>query len=341
MADSTSALKSMAAIALAAFFCALGSAGAKQPTALSPQAAWYAAYLKDSRLVPLPDGRSLNLYCVGTGSPTVMLESGLGGGAYDWRAVQHKIAAQTRVCSYDRAGYGKSSPGPLPRDARAEVADFEALLKSADLRGPYVLVGHSMGGGYIVRLFAERHLEDVAALVLIDPSVENQIPIFEAALPVIGEGARKSLANAQRCGVPNPSADLLKDCTKAVPEGFPPDLAAAWITAHGAADVQTWTSEMQSFFTLDSSEVAAERRTFGSAPLIILTRGERSTNMTKEQAETEWTLWNKLHDDLAKLSTAGVNRVVPGANHYIHLDQPDAVVQAVNEAVMAARQHRN
>ena len=65
--------------------------------------------------------------------------------------------------------------------------------------------------------------------------------------------------------------------------------------------------------------------------MIVLTRGERSTNMPTDQAETEWNIWNKMHDDLAKLSKAGVNRVVPGANHYIQLDKPDVVVDAVLE----------
>jgi pimeloyl-ACP methyl ester carboxylesterase len=315
---------------------AIAPAEAEQKPPLSPQAAWYTAYQRDSRLVTLPDGRKLNLYCVGTGSPTVMLESGIGGDAYDWRAVQDKIAAQTRVCSYDRAGLGKSSLGPLPRDVKAEVADFEALLKAADLRGPYVLVGHSVGG-YLVRLFAFRHLDDVAALVLVDPSVDDQLPLMEAALPMLADGIKKSVDNAQYCSNPNPSDEVLKNCTKDAPESFPPDLKAAWMAAHGVAFTQTWASEMVSFPTMDSPEVVAEKRSLGSMPLIILTRGERSTNMTNEQAETEWTVWNKLHEDLAKLSSAGVNRVVPGANHYIQLDQPDAVVQAVDEAVTAAR----
>lgn len=141
--------------------------------------------------------------------------------------------------------------------------------------------------------------------------------------------------------MPNPTAETLKDCTRAVPDGFPHDLAAAWSANHNAASAQAYGSEVESFLNADSPEVAAERRSFGEMPLIILTRGERSTNMPKDQAEAEWTAWNGLHDDLARLSTRGVNRVVAGANHYIQLDQPDAVVYAVGEAVTAARQKSN
>ena len=314
----------------------LFAAGSVSAEPLSPQAAWYAAYRQGSRLVPLADGRKLNLYCIGTGSPTVLLESGIGGDAYDWRSVQDDIARQTRVCAYDRAGLGRSDPGPMPRDTRAEAADLEALLVAADLRGPYVLVGHSMGG-YIVSVFANRHFGDVAGIVLVDPSVENQLPVMEAAAPAGADGDKKSLAFARHCGTPDSTPDIVKACARPAPTDFPPELAAAWAQAHGAAAIQTFSSEVDSFVTADSAQVVAERRDFGAIPLIVLTRGERSTNFPPDQAEAEWTVWNKLHGDLARLSTIGVNRVVPGANHYIQLDQPQAVVDAVAEVVTAAR----
>jgi hypothetical protein len=160
---------------------------------------------------------------------------------------------------------------------------------------------------------------------------------MEAAAPAGAEGDKKSLAFARRCGTPNPTPDILKDCARPAPTDFPPDLSAAWVAAHGAASIQTFSSEVASFVALDSAEVVAERRDFGAMPLIVLTRGERSTNFPPDQAAAEWTVWNKLHDDVARLSTIGVNRVVPGANHYIQLDKPQAVVDAVGEVVTAAR----
>lgn len=322
---------------LVSFF---GVATAQQSAPLPASAEWFAAFQRDSRVVRLPDGRNLNVYCKGTGSPTVMLESGIGGSAYDWWAVQDKISKLSRVCAYDRAGLGRSSPGPLPRDTKAEVADLEALLKASGIRAPYVLVGHSMGG-YNVRLFAFRHPADVAGLVLVDPSTENQIPILEAAVPAIAEGDRNSLNYARHCGDPQATADVIKECTRSAPDGFPPDLAADYVAARGFASRQAFASEVESFLTLDSPEVAAERRPLGAIPLIVLTRGERSTNMPADQAETEWTLWNQMHDELAKLSTVGVNRVVSGANHYIQLDKPDEVVDAIKEVLAAARRKKS
>lgn len=327
------------AIAAGLLLLCSGAAVADQPTTLPDSALWFAAFQRDARLVRLPDGRKLDLYCIGTGSPTVLLESGIGGSAFDWRSVQDKIAKLSRVCAYDRAGLGRSTAGPMPRDVKAEVADLEALLKAARLPSPYVLVGHSMGG-YNVRLYAFRHPDSVAGLVLVDPSVEDQIPIMEAALPALAENDRSSVAFARRCGDPKATAETIKQCTRPAPDGFPPDLAAAFVAAHGPASLQAFGSEVVSFIERDSQEVAAERRSLGAMPLIVLTRGLRSTNMTPEQAETEWTLWNRLHEDLAKLSSAGVHRVVPGADHYIQVDQPDAVVAAVDEVLVAARSRR-
>jgi pimeloyl-ACP methyl ester carboxylesterase len=93
----------------------------------------------------------------------VILDSGISAWAVPWRFVQDDIARTTRVCAYDRAGSGASSPGPLPRDTRAAVADLEALLMAAAIKGPYVMVGHSMGG-YDIRLFADRRPVDVAGI---------------------------------------------------------------------------------------------------------------------------------------------------------------------------------
>lgn len=318
-----------------ALLCVAGSVAA-QTSAPSAPAAWFAAYQRDGRPVRLPDGRTMNLYCLGKGSPTVVLESGIGGGAYDWWAVQDRIAGLTRVCAYDRAGIGRSPPGPFPRDTRAEAADLDALLRASEVKGPYVLVGHSMGG-YNVRLFASRHPDQVAGMVLVDPAVENQIPVLEAAVPAIAENDRKSVAYIGACADPRRSEETARRCGRSAPASFPPDLAAAYASAFGLSYFQTFQSEVQSFLTVDSGQVAAERRPLGDMPFIVLTRGERSTDMPADQAATEWRLWNQMHDDLARLSTAGENRVVAGANHYIQFDKPDAVVGAVGEVVAAAR----
>jgi pimeloyl-ACP methyl ester carboxylesterase len=132
--------------------------------------AWAAPPPLRGRLVDIGGGRRMRILCVGPRSdrPLVLLEAGLWGFAASWDAVQKKLAdLGLRSCAYDRAGLGFSDPGPEPRDGLAIVTDLEALLKSADEPGPYILVGHSMGGLH-VRYFALRHPDEVKGLVLVD-----------------------------------------------------------------------------------------------------------------------------------------------------------------------------
>lgn len=131
-------------------------------------------------------GRSLHVSCTGAGNPTVILEAGLGRVASStiWKAVQPAVAEITRVCAYDRAGRGTSDPDPRTatefRTGRAAVEDLRLLLRAASITGPYVLVGHSLGGAY-TRLYAGRFPQDVVGMVLLDASHEEQNVSFKAA----------------------------------------------------------------------------------------------------------------------------------------------------------------
>ena len=125
------------------------------------------------RLVGIGGGRSLYLECVGAGSPTVVLEAGLGGNARNWSLVQPQLGRLARTCAYDRAGVGSSLPLPGVHDARAEIDDLQRLLEHARIDPPYVLVGHSYGG-LLARLFAQAHARDVAGIVLVDAMGRDQ-----------------------------------------------------------------------------------------------------------------------------------------------------------------------
>src|SRR6516225_6908336 len=113
------------------------------------------------------DGHARHLACTGTGAPTVMLEEGSGGGALNWIWIQRKVAATTRVCSYDRPGYGWSDPSDTPRDADTVARELAALLAAAGENGPFIAVGHSLGGAYM-RMFAAQQQGNVVGLVLVD-----------------------------------------------------------------------------------------------------------------------------------------------------------------------------
>ncbi|HBY63727.1 MAG TPA: alpha/beta hydrolase, partial [Solibacterales bacterium] len=129
-------------------------------------------HLPPGRLVDI-GGFRLHMNEQGNGSPTVILEAGLTSMSAQWAWIQPELAKLTRVVSYDRAGLGWSDPSPDPRDAHTAVRHLRRMLDAAKIPGPYVLVGHSMGGLFM-RLFAHEHRADVRGLVLIDAAHPEQ-----------------------------------------------------------------------------------------------------------------------------------------------------------------------
>src|SRR5215211_8224249 len=130
------------------------------------------AYPAPGKMVDV-GGYSLHINCVGQGSPTVVLDAGLGEWSAQWVRVQRELSGSTRVCAYDRAGMGWSERGPEPRDARQISSELHTLLAKAGIEGPYVLVGHSFGGLY-ARMYAARYPNQVSGVVLVDSSHPEQ-----------------------------------------------------------------------------------------------------------------------------------------------------------------------
>jgi pimeloyl-ACP methyl ester carboxylesterase len=128
------------------------------------------ASTKDS--VTLRDGRTIHLVCMGQGSPVVLLAAGGDGWSIAWNLVQPAVAKKTRVCAWDRAGLGLSSPSPKPQTVDNTTADLKAALDAGHIGGPYIMVGHSIGG-FDALLFADHHPSDVRGIVLVDPSLHG------------------------------------------------------------------------------------------------------------------------------------------------------------------------
>jgi pimeloyl-ACP methyl ester carboxylesterase len=141
------------------------SNGQRGAAAKSPRAA--PVTIGPGRIVDIGGGRTLYLQCVGSGSPTVVLEAGFGADTFQWQDVQPQLGRATRTCAYDRAGFGRSIARPGVHDARDEIDDLRRLLDRARIDPPYVLAGHSYGG-VLARVFAELHPTETAGLVLID-----------------------------------------------------------------------------------------------------------------------------------------------------------------------------
>ncbi|MGH6635885.1 MAG: alpha/beta fold hydrolase, partial [Gammaproteobacteria bacterium] len=122
----------------------------------------------------------LHIWCLGEGRPSIVLDSGVGGFSLEWTKIETDLAPEFRVCSYDRAGYGWSDPGPVPRTTARIVEELHTLLSRAAVPGPYVLVGHSFGGYNMLR-FAKKYPQEAAGLVLVDSSHPKQFRYFPSA----------------------------------------------------------------------------------------------------------------------------------------------------------------
>ena len=143
------------------------------PTNASSKDAHESAELMTKHLVDIGDGRHLNLICVGQGSPTIVFEQGLGSHLLHWAKVVGPASEFAQACFYDRAGYGYSDPSNRPSTAMNATSDLHTLLQRAGLRGPFILVGHSLGGLFLT-LYADRFGAEVAGLVLVEPSFTDQ-----------------------------------------------------------------------------------------------------------------------------------------------------------------------
>jgi pimeloyl-ACP methyl ester carboxylesterase len=222
-------------------------------------------------------GRTLALRCQGEGSPTVILEAGLTAGALTWEAVQSEVAEFTRVCSYDRANLGRSDPAKGPRTAQDAADDLSAVLANAHIAPPYILVGASFGG-HIVRLFAAQHLGDVAGIVLVDASHEDQEArmaevLSPAQLEALNLSAAQNIEQMDleasdaevRTSGPLPAASLVvisAGRNKPVPPGFPArDLNRIWrqlqkdLTTLSDNSVQLFARKSEHDIAIDEPEL--------------------------------------------------------------------------------------
>lgn len=305
------------------------------------------AYAKPADLVTLPGGRKINLFCMGSGSPTVVLDSGFGSGMNAWAKVQPTLAETTRTCAFDRPGYGFSEAGPLPRDARAIVADERAMLKAARIKGPYVLVGHSMAGLH-VRLYAALHPKEVAGIVLVDPSNPHQARRFAEVAPQTSALNDKMMALPRRCaemliaGEIKPGEPAFTACYPPPPATLPEDLRAEMIRRQTEAwRPRLLMSEVGSMATSSSLDIDKTQRSLGALPMIVLTaKGTgRTPGMPQEEQDSMSKVWSQMHDEAAAISTRGERRLID-SGHNIQREKPEAVVAAVNEVVAAVRGRR-
>jgi pimeloyl-ACP methyl ester carboxylesterase len=254
-------------------------------------------------------GHRLHLNCTGSGGPTVVLMSGLGGFSTGWARIAPPVAGATRVCAYDRAGQGWSEDAPEAQDGLAVAADLHTLLDRAGEQGPYVLVGHSIGGDHAM-VHADRYPEQVAGMVLLDATSPYGATADGAALagPPSAVAVMPSVA---RLGV-----------GRLLPTSFwsaLPEPAASQVRAHGASS-RGWRDSVAEYATLPTLLTQAQGlSTLGSAPLVVLTAAEHVTDP----------VWADAHNRMAELSTNSSQRSAD-ASHTGLLDEEGGAADSVN-----------
>ncbi|WP_226963533.1 alpha/beta fold hydrolase [Nostocoides sp. F2B08] len=278
-------------------------------------------------------GHRLHLYCTGEGERTVLLEAGLGDWSLYLRGLQDELATTTRVCTYDRAGYGWSEPGPMPRTGAQIVTEFEALLEATGESGPYVLAGHSFGG-LTTLLFAEDHLEEVAGVVLIDSSHPRQeeafadVPAYVAAQKDL-DAQFESIAARVEAGQVGP-VEVLPLAPGWLPLQLKYQWAAQFAQPHSMqaaiAEHDAWDQTM--------AQVPG-RGSLGDLPLIVIAAGlgvgetDPGNPLTGDEAERINSIRRSLQEDHLTRSSNARLIVAENSGHTVYVDEPELVLDAI------------
>ncbi|MGI9229456.1 MAG: alpha/beta fold hydrolase [Gammaproteobacteria bacterium] len=269
-------------------------------------------------------GYRLHIHCTGMkarGTPTIVFDSGTGGFSLEWSGIQQALSGRYRVCAYDRAGYGWSEYGPLPRTSKRIANELNTLLTNSHTPGPYVLVGHSFGG-YTAQYFAREYPQRTAAIVLIDSSHPEQtlrLPEPKQIPRRTHSRNDRSYHNARSYTVSKPI--LHKNYPQAVAE-------LAWLMLSTRKHTRTWREEMMSL-PISGVELSHAGPIPADIPVIVITRGKRVWPETERGNEME-RIWMELQDELSTFGGRPVHLIAEGSGHSIHLDQPVYIINALD-----------
>ena len=283
------------------------------------------AHLMPGELIDV-GGYKMHIDCTGQGAPAVILESGLGDSFFSWQKVQPKIAQFTRVCSYDRAGLGYSDSSPHRRTSKNFAEELHTLLHNAGIPAPYVLVGHSMGG-FDVRLYASHYRNEVAGMVLVDsshPEQQKRLPPTLNDMDATWLREQEFMEFTMPFGIPR----LMGFC------GPGAEVRAAECNFHNARE-----GVAESKAISESAAQAATAGKLGDMPLAVLSEdpNQPQPDLPEDLVKPASDAWQQMQDELAHLSTRGTHVIVKNSGHFIQLDRPDVVVEAVHKVVNQAR----
>lgn len=296
-------------------------------------------------------GFRLHIHCTGDGSPAIILDAALGGSSVSWSLVQPELARLSRVCSYDRAGFGWSDAGPMPRTAGRIAEELHTLLKRAGVLPPFILVGHSYGG-LVAQVFAHRFQSEIAGMVLVDPAhaedwvrpapkeqtqidrgvrlcrygaISARIGVARAVTALVGLGqlalARGLVKVASRGRLSRRDEAILAPIWK-LPPDVRPVLAQFWTKPQF---FEALGSQIESIAVSAAEVLDATAGGFGDLPLVTISSTDPGEYRLRQQ------------DRLAQLSSRGRHIMASHSGHWIPLDQPEVVIDAVKEVLSAVR----
>jgi pimeloyl-ACP methyl ester carboxylesterase len=279
------------------------------------------------------DGHRLHGLVQGKGSPAVVFDSPVGSSSLGWALVQPEVARFAQTLAYDRAGYGWSEAGRRPRSSGQMVTELHAFLRGSQLPKPYVLVGASLGGCN-VRLYAFRYPEEVAGIVLVDPAHEDQFLRSPSAKPNAAPLRIFQLASRlgilRLAGMPVDIAGM-----NVLPPDHQRTATAVGYRTSGVDAIFAETAAIeQSFAEVRRARLSAGKIPLGQLPVIVLTRQE-TTPPAGEEAD-QYSTWVALHRELAAESTQGRQVFVEKTGHFIAVNRPAEVVEAIREVVERA-----
>jgi pimeloyl-ACP methyl ester carboxylesterase len=307
-------------------------------------------YAKPGKLVAV-DGFRLNLYCMGSGSPTVVFDSGWEDWAPAWSKVQPEVGKWTRACSYDRAGAGFSDPGPMPRTSVHIAEELHIALQRAGVAEPYIMVGHAFGGDN-VRTFADLYMREVAGLVLVDADPGDVEPKamqedqHRGALGILSQlrACRNAIAEHKPLpALPSRPGQPQRTCAQQFFRGLPeaawsPELNATLleIAQTKVAMYDAYLSEMEQTAS-DEAYLQQHRRSFGARPIRVLTSGNHGVgHLERKPPDTPKHLKYEQETTLAQARWLGLSSnakqiFARNSSEYIQFDEPETVINAIRE----------
>lgn len=279
------------------------------------------AYPPPGQLVDV-GGHRLHINCTGTGSPTVVIEAGLGDWSTSWGGyVQPGVAKTTRVCTYDRAGMGWSEAGPLPRDATQMAKELHALLQAAKVPGPYVMVGHSLGG-LPVRVFVHDYASEIAGVVLIESM--NPRHFSQSQIEIESQSGAQSQPFSLQAALARFGIVRLLVKLPGIAPSVPANEEAYYPLYVRPQSLQATANESQGLPAAGAE--ASTVKSFGDLPLIVLT--------AKLNNAPDWQEWQT---ELLQLSSNS-QQLFAESDHNIQVEEPDAAVAAIVQMVKQIRQ---